>query len=1121
MTRQFLLLSALSSSAIVLVASLPCHAQLLQGTINGNVTDPSGAAVAGATVRVTNDATAVGREVTTNTSGEYTLPTLPPGTYDLTVSASGFNPFSQKGIVVRGNEVTRANAGLAVGQVTQDITVSAASATLQTDKADVHTDLTTRSLNDLPTPLGRNYQLLLPVMVPGVATPTSGGSFAANPSRAVSVGYNGTTGWGNSTRIDGTSATDFNGTYPMYTPALEAIDIVNVVTNSFDAEQGMASAAAINISSKSGTNQIHGSVFEYHADQHLKAYAWAADRTQAAPKFINNQFGGTIGGPIRKNKLFYFASYEGTYVRQNTALFSQVPTAAMKTGDLSKSPTSIYDPSTGAANGTGRTVFPGDMIPKTRIDSGIQALLNLNQWPDPDTIGTGAFGLARNYFSTGTSGQNRNQFDNKLSWNPSDKLAVFVRFGLNNNAWTNPQQYGPLGGLGFSPSNSAVGVGGGKIYSGTISAAYTFTPNLVADAYFGYSRNDAVTTPPQMDKNLAWTLLQIPGTQSSQLQGGGLPALMIDGFGGAGAGQIPESTLGPYNNFQPQDIQNNETEYVGNITWIKGAHNIRGGAEFNIQRDEEFQIQATFCGYCMGAGGFQFSQGTTQLSGGPAGNDYNAFASFLLGLPANAGKVTLFPPQYQFFQNIYAFYIRDQWQVSRKLTVTYGTRWEAFPFPNRGDRGLEYFVPSANTMVICGAGGNPRDCGVIKDRRRFAPRAGIAYRLTDSTVIRTGYALTNDPTHYGAALGNRQNFPDIIATALTSPNSFSYATTLRQGLPALTTPNLSSGSVPVPLTAGIFTIDNDNYVRGYVQSWNFTVEQRVKSWIASAGYVATRSVDPISTLNENWGPIGAGNAGEQLNVWYGRAASTYMVGTQGTTKYDSLQAKAEHRFASGYQITATYTFAKAQGYIGTGSTLPQVAIPYLFRLNYGSLSGLAHHAVGLTWIADSPFGSGKKYLNHGIAGAALGGWQLNFVSIFRTSTPFTVTDSNTTLNAAGSNQFGNCLTTPNKLGNIFQWYDKSAFGHPSTGQFGTCGTNSLWGPGLINADSSLNRTFSVSERVRVKFSAEAFNVTNTPHHSNPTGSVSSGSFMQALGIANTGREGIDERTFRIGIRLGW
>ncbi len=377
--------------------------------------------------------------------------------------------------------------------------------------------------------------------------------------------------------------------------------------------------------------------------------------------------------------------------------------------------------------------------------------------------------------------------------------------------------------------------------------------------------------------------------------------------------------------------------------------------------------------------------------------------------------------------------------------MTYGTRWEDFPFPNRGTRGLEYFVPSTNTMVICGEGGNPENCGITKDSHRFAPRAGIAYRLTDTTVIRTGYGLTNDPTNYGADLGNRQNFPDIVATALTAPNSYSYATTLRQGLPAVSTPNLSSGSVPVPLTAGLFTVDNNNYVRGYVQSWNFTVEQRIKSWIVSAGYVATRSVDPVSTLSENWGPVGGGTAAEVLNALYGRTATTNMIGTEGTNKYDSLQARAEHRFARGFQVGATYTYAKSNGYTS------QIAIPYDFGLNYGPLAGIAHHAVGITIIADSPFGKGKKYLQTGLAGKVLGNWQFDAVSILRSGTPFTVTASNTSLNASGSTQFGNCLTTPQKLGGIYEWYNTAAFS-----EFPPLGISALAAPTACGArDSSI------------------------------------------------------------------
>jgi len=1113
--RRLPILRCRSFLLTMLLAAGPAAAQLLQGTLNGNVTDSSQAAVAGAAVTVSDAATSLTRQTTTNSAGDYTLPTLPPGTYTIVIKAPSFQTASRTGIVVNANEVTRADVMLKLGEVSETVTVSAQASSLQTDRADVHTDITTKSLTDLPTPLGRNYQMILAVVVPGVSTPQSGSSYGANPSRAVGFSVNGASSNGNNTRIDGTSSTNYNaGDKPMYSPALESIQTVNVVTNSFDAEQGLAGGAAINISTKTGGNAIHGSAFWDHANQHLKAYAWASDRTQAKPKYLHNQFGGTIGGPIKKDKLFYFVSYEGTYLRQQNSIYSQVPTPALKNGDLSASPTSIYDPMTGNPDGSGRAAFSGNRIPASRIDPGIAAILALQNWPDPNVPGTGAFGLARNYLSAGNTGQNRNQWDTKLNWNPTTKLSMFARFGFNDSSWFNPQQYGSLGGPGYSPANTAVGTGAGHIYSGTLSATYIFTPNLIADAYYGYSRNNAYTAPQGLDQNLGWTLLGIPGLQSSQVREGGLPALQVDGFGGTGS-NLPEATIGPANNFQPQDIRNFEKEWVANVTWIKGSHSFRVGMDFDQQRNNENFEQATFCNFCTGAGGFQFSQGTTQLKGGPGGNDYNAFASFLLGLPTNAGKVTLFPPEYHAYSNILGLYVRDQWQATRKLTLTYGTRWEYYPYPTRGDRGMEYLDAATNQMIICGVGGNPRNCGITKDTHRFAPRAGIAYRLTDSTVIRAGYGLTNDPTNLGGVLGNRQNFPDILATTIPAPNSFSYATTLRLGLPAIVAPDYSSGTVRVPQTTGVYTVDNDNYVRGYIQSWNFTVEQQFRGWNGSVGYVATRSVDPISTLNGNWSPIGTGTAGQVLNVLSGRTAITNIIGTMGTNKYDSLQAKFEHHLAHGFQVSATYAFAKGLGYSS------QVAIPYDFGLNYGESGSVARHTLGLTFIGEAPFGKGKRWLQSGLGGKVLGGWDLDAVSTLRTGTPFTITASNTTLNAVGSTQFADCLSAPREIGDIYQWYDKLAFASPSAGRFGTCGTNNVTGPGVVNLDLGLSRNFAVTEWLQLKFRAEMFNITNTPHHSNPSSNISSGTFMQALGIANTGRDGIDERTVRFSMRAGW
>jgi hypothetical protein len=554
---------------------------------------------------------------------------------------------------------------------------------------------------------------------------------------------------------------------------------------------------------------------------------------------------------------------------------------------------------------------------------------------------------------------------------------------------------------------------------------------------------------------------------------------------------------------------------------VKGSHNLRAGVDFDQQLNNEDFEEATFCTFCTGSGGFQFSQGATQLNGGPAGNDYNAFAAFLLGLPVNAGKVSLIPPQYHYYANIFGVYLRDQWQVGHKLTLTYGTRWDYYPFPTRGTRGQEYLNAQTNQMIICGVAGNPRNCGITNDTRRFEPRAGVAYRIRNSTVIRAGYALSTDPTNVGGVLGSRQNFPDVVASTLPAPNSYSYATTLRLGLPAVVAPDYSSGSVPVPKTTGVFTVDNKTYVRGYIESWNVTVEQQLGGWLASLGYVATRSIDPISAINENWGPIGAGSAGQQLNVLSGRTATTLGLGTYGSNKYDSLQARATHAFAHNFQASAIYTWGKGLAYQTNGTSGAQVAIPAYYRLNYGNTGGLARHTVGLTLIVASPFGSDQRWLQNGLRAKILGRWQFEAVSTLRTGTPFTATGSNTTLNASGSTQFADCLGQPTKLGSIHQWYSVSSFAQPTPGRFGNCGTNTLWGPGLNALDTALSRTFPLFRESQLEFRASMFNTPNNPHHANPTSSLTSSSFMQALGIANSGRDGIDQRTAQLSLRISW
>jgi hypothetical protein len=1088
--------------------------QLLQGTIDGNVTDASHAVLVGARVLVKEQATGFLRETLTNSAGGYILPELPPGIYTVTISSSGFQPYTRTGVAVTVETVTRVDASLSVGGVSENVTVSAEGAVLQTDRSDVRFELGAQSLNNLPVPIGRNYQMLF-VTIPGVSPPQSAHSFAVNPTRALAFSVNGGNTNINDTRIDGAGTRCFNSTDVIqYIPAMEAIQGVSLASNSFDADQSTG-GGAISVTIKSGTNALHGSLFEDHADRSLEAYAWLADRTKPKLPFISNQFGGTIGGPIKKDKLFYFVSYEGMRLVQGNAVAAQVPTTAMKTGNLSASPTAIFDPMTGSADGSGRTALPGNIIPAARIDPGIQALIAMGSWPNPNQPGTGSFGLSQNFLCSGcqgNSGLGRDQWDGKITWNPTSKLTMFARLGVARGAWYNPQIFGLLGGPQVSPSNGATGTGGSHVFNGTISASYVVSPHLFLDAYFGYDRGDLWAHQPNQNQNLGWTLLKIPSLDTSglsasrQLQQGGMPMLAIDGF----------ASVGRSNTFQPFADRDPERNYNVNVSWLKGTHSIRAGFDSDFQDSNEMQYEMTGSSYNTSAGGFHFAQGTTQLKSGPSGNDFNAFASFLLGLPQDSGKIYQFPDEYYTRAKSFAFYVRDSWQVSRKLTVSYGARVDFFPYPRRKGTGLEIYNPQTATTSICGVGSVPGDCGITRDNKRIVPRLGVVYRVTDSTVIRAGYAQVTNPVAFlGQTLSSRENFPYLFSQILLPPNSLSYAITLRQGLPAVTPPNLS-GPIPVPGYAYIKTYSNNTYTRGYMQTWNFTAEQRVRNWLASAGYVASRFVDPQNDLEMNWAPINTGTAGQVLNQLTGRTASTLYLGTLGTNTYDALQTRLQGRF-SGFQLNFTYVLAKALGYALT----PSVQIPQYYHLNRGPESTDISDMFSASAFAELPFGKGKHWAQSRVASKLAGAWQFSTVVTARTGTPFTATASSASLNSPNSSQFADCVSPPQEIGNIYGWYSKATFAVPSTGRFGTCGTNSLRGPGLVNADVGLERKFPIRERATLTFRAEMFNTANTPHHSNPNGNVSSGSFMQALGIVSTGREGIEQRALRVAMRLGF
>jgi hypothetical protein len=921
--------------------------------------------------------------------------------------------------------------------------------------------------------------------------------------------------------VDG--ASQFNVWLPhvtAYVPGLEAIETVNVVTNNFDAEQGLAGGSSVNVQIKSGTNEVHGSGFWYHNNNNTKARPFFLPADQGKPKWVFNQYGGTLGGPIVSNKLFYFGSYEGTNDRQSAFRFLTVPTAAMRAGNLSASPTPIYDPMTGSPNGTGRTPFPGNIIPPDRISPISQRILSLSPLPNmPDDL------LTQNYFASAPYGLNRHTGDGKINWNATEKFSMYGRISILKYDMNNQEAFGDGGGPGISSAGGNSGNGFGGTYSTTFSATYVFTPNFILDGTFGYTLMDTSVEQSRLDENVGLDFFGIPGTNGTRRFEGGVPRISISSY----------TNIGIDNAFQPYFRSDPQFHYMANANWTKGRHNIRFG--FDLARQDMNHTQPEFPGASHGGqGGFTFGGGPTQLRNGPASNQFNSIGTFLLGLPTNIGKILQVPDEYTTRTSQYSLYIRDQWNMTRKLTLSYGMRWEYFPMPTRSDRGIEAYDFVNNKMLVCGVGVVPKDCGVDLSSKLFAPRFGFAYRATNSFVIRGGYGITNDP--YNLARPHRTNHPVLLALNIPAPDAFTWAGTLAEGIPHIADPDLGNGIIDIPDAVGVNSVPQ-KFRRGYIQSWNFMLQKELGlGFTGQAGYVATRSTKQLGYMDLNAGQvIGAGRNGQPYFQQFGRFARTAAVEPVANSKYDSLQATLTRRFSNGFLANFSYTFSKAIGICGISNSDNNPCIQYLpaYDLNRSVMGFDRTHNFQANFAAELPFGRGKPWVSDGFASKIFGGWQVNGLFSAYSGTPFSVSSSGNSLNLPGSSQRADQVKAEvKKLGNVGRgqaYYDWTAFEPVTDPRFGTAGFNTLRGPELVNLDMGIFRRFQVSERFNIQFRAEAFNATNTPHFSNPSNNISNrqvnpdGSFRQGVfevtGVNGVGREGIDERVFRVGIRLGF
>ena len=1096
----FLVAVAVIASAI----SQPANAQVLYGSIVGTVIDRSGSAIPNASVTVVNTSTGQARAETSTQEGTYALADLVPGTYTVTVKAPGFRSLSQTELQVTSNTVSRLENRMEIGEVTDAVTVAADIATLQTDQADVHVSLTSAAVTQLPLSGYRNYQSLLN-LVPG-ATPVSfQNAVSGSPARALATNINGATNTANNTRLDG--ASNMRASLPaqnLYVPPAESIEVVNVSTNSFDAEQGFAGGAAVNVITKSGANQFHGVLFEHHTDSSLKSRNFFTLDNRASKDIINT-YGGTIGGPIKKNKLFFFGSWEGMRERMNFTKITTVPTAAERAGDFSAYKVTLYDPATGNPDGTGRTPFLNNIIPANRqspIAQQIQALL-----PLPNLAGT-----TSNYFDSAPASFNRDNVDVKINWNKSEKTSLWTKYSTMKALVQSQYSLGKAGGSGMINGGGA-GTGNVLMQVAAIGWVHTFSPTFLVDGTVAYSRDPLSLIGPDSGTNYGLDVFHIPGTNGPGVRYSGLPMFQVGGF----------ETFGSAETYLPKYVRNNYYTETVNFGWTKGRHEMRFGGDFARYQDNEWHPE-------LGGGPrgqFNFDGTLTTLRGSASANQFNNWAAFLLGMPHDVNK-SVQPTDTTSRQWMNALYFRDRWQATRALTVTAGLRWEYYPLITRAHTGIERYDPGTNLVYVGGLGSVPRNAGITVSHKLFAPRVGLAYRIGDKTVVRSGYGISIDPYMLSTGAAYLLNYPITINQSFSAADTYHAYNTLDQGIPPIAYPDLSTGVVKIPPVTTTLTLPGGEYKRGYIQSYNFVVERQLPgALVGSAGYVGTHTVRMGVDQNINAAAPGAGQAGRPLNAAFGRTADTTVFMPMASSTYNSLQAQLNRRFTNGVLVRVSYTFSKAIDLTdGEGGGLLFYDPANLVRNR--AVAGFDRTQIfRAAFVAELPFGAGKHFLQSpGLTRTLLSGWQTNGIFSAYSGTPFTVSASSGSLNAPGESQTADQISPKvTRLGGIGSgspYYDPAAFAPVTQARYGNTGRNILRGPGLVNMDASLFRNFHIGERLAVQLRAEAFNLSNTAHFNNPSANVSSGGFMtitSALTASNNVEGG--ERQFRFALRFNF
>ena len=1109
-------------------------AQAVYGSISGTITDNTGAVLPGVTVTITSLERKTTDEVVTNESGFYVKDRLLPGAYEVRAGLTGFKQSVFSGVNVSVDTNTPLNISLELGEVSEEVTVTGFTPLLRTDRADVATTFDARQITDLPV-LDRNFTKFV-LLTPG--TQQLGWQHAAseNPQGSTQTMVNGQHFSGTTYQLDGTENRDPILGIIVINPTLESIQETKITSQNYDAEFGQAMAGVVSVQTKSGTNDLRGSAFEFFQSDKFQSRnpftQFQADPLTGRflPETKRNQFGGSVGGPIAQNRWFFFGDYEGTRSTVGGSRLVSVPTAAARNGDFSGYGVAIFDPLTGPPEQ--RTQFANNQIPQGRLSP--QALAILRLIPMPNAPGR-ENGTIDNYVASGSETFDANSFNVRVDGRLGTGLNTFGRYSLGDFLRDGPQVFGAGGGDEFV---SLGGISDARNQSLAYGVDYALSSSLLADFRFGWFKYRVNVLPSDFGTTPAADA-GISGLNLDDTFASGLPAFFIAGDSdsrrmafGSGLGD----RVGRCN--CPLDQDEQQYQIVGNVTKLLGDHTFK----FGIDVRRAFNLRVPSDRHRSGELNFE-----NDRTRGPAGGGL-ALASFMLGDVTRFTRYVSPTTEARERQWRHFYYAQDVWRPTPKLTLNYGLRLDIIAPQTVNEPGNGGFLDLSTGLInVAGVGDIGLD-GNVENRLNWAPRLGVTYQVTEKTVLRAGYGRSFDIGVFGSLFGHSvtQNLPVLSVQELNAPQNFESVFNLAQGPPAPVFPAVpASGQFPLP--NGVFARALPDKQRPpRVDAFNLTVQHQLTDTIAvEAGYVGNRGDNvfagdgPATNVNQ---AILTGFPDVPTNqrrpFFAGNVPNTSGFGgafgwTQGidyfcncaTNAYDSLQTKLTKRFSAGYSVQASYTLQRAI----------QDNPDYFFfdsEMNRGPADWDRTHNFTLSVVAELPIGRGRTYLSDvsPVVDAVVGGWQVNTNTFIYSGLPFQVRyrDAGADRDTGGNNR-PNLIGDPEGPGTRDQWFNAtpigspgSAFERPARGTFGTMPRNDLRGPGYWRVDASLFKHFSIGGTRTLEARIEAVNLFNHVNLGNPDDEVGvPGNLNPNAGRINgTAYGGSDPmRNFQFGVKF--